>query len=148
MYKKEKIGLLFILALFAAFFILNGGHNEKVRMYPYFVCGIGFVLTAVQLGITVYKEKKEIALDVSAVLTKEQFRSVVITVAAAFAYIFLASIIGYFTMTFVFVAAYSYWHTDKQQKWLYIAVALGVDIVVFIAFKMFLSIPLPAGLLI
>ena len=51
-------------------------------------------------------------------------------------------------MTFVFVAGFSFWHTKMQKKWMYIAVALGVDIVVYLAFKMFLNIPLPAGLLI
>lgn len=148
MYKKEKLGLLLILAGFAAFFVMNGSHHENVRMYPYVVCVVGFTLTAVQLGITVYKEKKEIPIDVAASLTKEQFMSVAVTLVASFAYIFLASIVGYFTMTFIFVALYSYWHTRTQKKWWYIAVSLGVCAVVYAAFKVFLKIPLPSGMLI
>lgn len=148
MYKNEKLGLLFILALFTAFIVFTGQANEKIRMYPYFVCCIGFLLTAFKLGATVYKEKHGIAMEVSAPLNKEQLLSVVITLAAAFAYAILARIIGYFTMTFVFVAGYSFWHTKTQKRWLYLAVALGMDIVIYFAFKVFLSIPLPAGLLI
>jgi len=142
------MGLLVIMAAFAAFIVLTSGANEKIRNYPYIVCGVGFVFTAVQLGTTIYREKKELAISVPAPLTKEQSLSVIITLGVSFAYIFLASIIGYFTMTFVFVAGYSFWHTKMQKKWMYIAVALGVDIVVYLAFKMFLNIPLPAGLLI
>lgn len=148
MYKKEKLGLLLILVGFAAFFVMNGSHQENVQMYPYVVCVLGFTLTAVQLGVTVYKEKKEIPIDVTASLTKEQFMSVVVTLVSAFAYIYLASIIGYFTMTFIFVAGYSYWHTRSQKKWWYIAVAVGVCVVVYVAFKVFLKIPLPSGMLI
>ena len=140
--------MFIILALFAAFFVLTGNTNEKVRTYPYIVCGLGFILTAYKLGTTIYKEKKGISLDDSTPLTKEQFLSVIITLGAAFAYAFLASKIGYFTMTFVFVAAYSYWHTRTQKKWLYIVVALCINIVVYVAFKTFLHVPLPAGLLI
>lgn len=148
MYKNEKLGLLFILSLFTVFFVLTSQANEKIRMYPYFVCCIGFLLTAFKLGTTVYKEKHGIDVEVSAPLNKEQMFSVIITLVAAFAYAILARIVGYFTMTFVFVGGYSFWHTKTQKWWTYPAVALGMDIVIYVAFKVFLSIPLPSGWLI
>lgn len=148
MYKREEGGLFLVLAGFAAFFVINRGHNEAVRMYPYIVCGMGFILTAVQLGITFYKEKNGIDIKTSAALTKEQFTSIAVTLAASILYVFLINIVGYFVMTFIFVAGYSFWHTKTQKKWVYPAVALGVDIVIYIAFKLFLNIPLPTGFLI
>ena len=148
MYKREKISLFIILAGFAAFFAINSGHNEKVRMYPYIVCTIGFILTAVQLGVTFYKEKKGIDIDVSAALTREQFTSIAVTLVSSVVYVILINIIGYFTSTFLFIAGYCFWHTNTQKKWWYIAVALGIDVVIFFAFKMFLNIPLPKGFLI
>lgn len=148
MYRKEKLGTLFILAIFAAFCVMTGGVNEKCQTYPYFVCGIGMFLAALNLGIVLYKEKHNIAIDVSASLTKEQFLSIVIALLVSAAYIFLARYVGYFTMTFLYVAGFSYWHSQNQKKWMYIAVAAGMDVAIYIAFKIFLRVPLPSGFLI
>ena len=148
MYRKEKLGTLCILAVFAAFMFMTGGVNEKCQTYPYFVCGIGIFLTALNLGLVVYKEKKAIPIDVSVSLNRDQFFSIVIALIVSFVYIFLVQYVGYFTMTFLFVAGFSYWHSKDQKKWMYFAVAAGVDIVVYIAFKIFLRVPLPTGFLI
>lgn len=148
MYKFEKTGALFLIAIFAAFFYMTGNVNPKAQTYPYFVCSIGIFLTALHLGIVIYKEKKQIAIDVSAALTKTQFASVIITLAAAFFYIFLARYIGYFTMTFIYIAGFSYWQSSAQKKYMYPLVAFGMVIVIYFAFKVFLRVPLPTGMLI
>lgn len=148
MYRKEKLGTLCILAIFAAFMVMTGGVNEKCQTYPYFVCGIGIFLTALNLGLVIYKEKKAIPIDVSVSLNRDQFFSIVIALIVSFVYIFLVQYVGYFTMTFLFVAGFSYWHSRDQKKWMYFAVAAGVDVVVYIAFKIFLRVPLPTGFLI
>ena len=147
MYKIEKLGTLFLMAIFAAFFVMTGGVSEKCQTYPYFVCSLGFLLCALNLGRAVYKEKKGIPIDTSAPLTTEQFISIIITLAVSSLYIFLASRVGYFIMTFLYVAGFSYYQSREQKKYLYPAVALGMCVVIYFAFKMFLHIPLPAGLL-
>ena len=50
-------------------------------------------------------------------------------------------------MTFLYVAGFSYYQSREQKKYLYPVVALGMCVVIYFAFKMFLHIPLPAGLL-
>ena len=148
MYKKEKLGTLLILAVFVAFFIMTGDVNPKCQTYPYFVFGVGTFLTALHLGIVIYKEKHNIAIEVSASLTKQQFLSMAITVIGTFFYVLLAKIVGYFTMTFIYVIIFSYWHSRDQKKWMYFAVSGGMCVVIYFAFKVFLHVPLPSGFLI
>lgn len=147
MYKKEKMGTLLIIAIFAAFFVMTGNVNEKCQMYPYFVCSIGMILACLHLGIVLYKEKAGIPIDVSASMSKAQMISIVITLVASFLYIFLAQYVGYFVMTFLFIAGFSYWHSKDQKIWMYPVVAGGMCIVIYFAFKVFLKVPLPSGFL-
>lgn len=148
LYKKEKLYLLFLLVFFVFFFLATGTVNEQARTYPYIVCTLGIVLIIIQLGITLYKEQKGKALDAEAPLTKTQLWYLAVGLGSSVLYVFMASIIGFFTTTFVYVVLFCYWHTPTQKKWFYPVAALGMDIVIYIAFKVLLSIPLPSGLLI
>ena len=148
MFKHEKIGLLVLLAIFAAFFFLIFQHDPRVRMYPAIVCGVGFFFTVVQLCRTVAKEKKNDTTGISGSLTKPQLISVAVTLGASILYVVLIPILGYFVSTFLFVVLYSFWHTNTQKKWMYPVVGLGLCVVIYVAFKLFLNIPLPKGFLI
>lgn len=148
MYKREKTYLLVIMLFFATFFVLNLQNNERVRLYPSIVCGVGFALTAIKMAITIYEEKKQRAIETSKPLTKKQLLSLLITLAASTAYVILIPILGYFVSTFLFVVLFSYWHTSTKPKWQYLVVGLVVDAVIFVAFKLFLNLPLPKGFLI
>jgi len=148
LYKKEKLYLTVLLIFFAFFFLVTKTVNEQARSYPYIVCSLGLILTSVQIGITLYKEKMGKELDAEAPLTKTQFKYLAVALGSSVLYVFLASIIGFFTTTFIYVVAFCYWHTPTQKKWLYPVVALGMDAVIYVAFKILLSIPLPTGLLI
>ena len=53
MYKKEKLGLLFLLAFFVFFFLVTGTVHKDARMYPYIVCILGIALTSIQMGMTI-----------------------------------------------------------------------------------------------
>ena len=146
-YRIEIFGTLFLTAVFAFFMILTTQINEKIRTYPYFVCGLGIFLCALNLGRALIKQKNGEEIDAASPLTGEQLTAMLITLAAAAVYIFLASKVGYFIMTFIYVAAFSYYQNRTQKKWLYPVVALCMCVVIYLAFKVFLHVPLPQGLL-
>ncbi|RKI69326.1 tripartite tricarboxylate transporter TctB family protein [bacterium 1xD42-67] len=148
LYKKEKFYLVFLLVFFTFFFLATKTVNEQARLYPYIVCSLGILLTIVQLGITVAKEKAGKELDAEAPMTKRQLYHLAVALGSSVVYVLLASWLGFFTTTFVYVVLFCYWHTPTQKKWMYPAVALGMDAVIYVGFKILLSIPLPSGLLI
>lgn len=148
LYRKEKFYLVTLLVFFTFFFLATGTVNEQARIYPYIVCTLGIVLVVIQIGITLYKEKKGAELDAEQPLTKAQLVYLAVGLGSSVLYVFLASIVGFFTTTFIYVVLFSYWHTPTQKKWLYPVVALCMDLVIYVAFKVLLSIPLPSGLLI
>ena len=147
MYKKEKLGLLFLLAFFVFFFLVTGTVHKDARMYPYIVCILGIALTSIQMGMTISKEKRGETLNREEAMTKTQSHYLIIPLASSILYVFMASILGFFSATFFYVILFSYWHTNTQKKWMYVAVALGMDAVIYITFKILLAIPLPNGLL-
>ena len=63
MYKREKMAAAFWIIIFAIFVGLTGGVNEKCRSFPYFVCAIGIVFSALQFANVCFKEKKNIPID-------------------------------------------------------------------------------------
>ena len=146
-YRIEIFGTLFLMAVFVFFLILTGSINEKIRAWPYFVCGLGIFFCALNLGRALVCQKQGKEVNTSDPLTKEQLMAILVTLAAAALYIFLASKIGYFIMTFVYVAGFSFYQNRTQKKWLYPVVALCMCVVIYLAFKVFLHVPLPKGLL-
>jgi len=147
LYKKEKLGLLFLSAFFVFFFLVTGTVHKDARMYPYIVCILGIALTSIQMGMTISKERRGETLNGEEAMTKTQSHYLIIALASSILYVFMASILGFFSATFFYVILFSYWHTNTQKKWMYVAVALGMDAVVYITFKILLAIPLPNGLL-
>lgn len=148
LYKKEKFYLVFLLAFFTFFLLATKTVNEQARLYPYIVCSLGIILTIIQIGITIAKEKAGKELDAEAPMTKKQLFYLAVALGSSVVYVFMASWLGFFTTTFLYVVLFSYWHTPTQKKWMYPVVALGMDAVIYVAFKILLSIPLPSGLLI
>jgi len=146
-FKIEKFGTLFIFAIFAFFFILTTQLNEKIQAWPYFVTVLGMFLCALNLGVVVYKEKKGMSINAPAPLTGEELKIIAITLAVALVYIFAAEKIGYFVMTFLYVAGFAYYQNRKYKIWLYPLVAFCMCAAIYVGFKIFLTIPLPTGLL-
>lgn len=58
LYRKEKFYLVTLLVFFTFFFLATRTVNEQARIYPYIVCTLGIVLVVIQIGITLYKEKR------------------------------------------------------------------------------------------
>ena len=64
-------------------------------------------------------------------------------------YVGLIKVVGYYTMSFVFMMAFSYViDTEKHKLWTNPVVAMGVLAVIYGIFSMFLQVPLPKGFLI
>ena len=144
MYKREKMAAAFWIIIFAIFVGLTGGVNEKCRSFPYFVCAIGIVFSALQ-----FEEKKNIPIDDPIPsMSREQLGTVALALFFSFAYIGLIRILGYFVTTFIFIAGFSYWQNKNQKKSWYILVPVIMIVIVFLAFKLMLNVPLPSGLLI
>ena len=99
------------------------------------------------MGMTISKERRGETLNGEEAMTKTQSHYLIIALASSILYVFMASILGFFSATFFYVILFSYWHTNTQKKWMYVAVALGMDAVIYITFKILLAIPLPNGLL-
>lgn len=146
-FKVEIFGTLFIFVIFAFFFILTTQLNEKIQAWPYFVTVLGMALCALNLGVVVYKEKKGISINAPAPLTFEELKVILIALAISLLYIFTAQKIGYFVMTFVYVAGFAYYQNKKYKLWLYPLVALCMCVAIYVGFKILLSVPLPSGLL-
>ncbi|MBT9787518.1 hypothetical protein CRH03_02930 [Clostridium sp. HMb25] len=54
---------------------------------------------------------------------------------------------GFYNTTFIFVSAFSYWQSKENKKYQYLAVSAVMAVVIFFAFKVFLRVPLPGGIL-
>ncbi len=146
-YRIEIFGTLFLMAIFVFFMIMTGTINEKIRDWPYFVTGLGIFLCALNLARALVAQKKGTPINAADPLSKDQVIAMAVTLGAAALYIFLASKIGYFIMTFVYVVAFSFYQNPKQKKWLYPVVGFCMCAVIYLAFKVFLKVPLPQGLL-
>lgn len=146
-FKIEKFGTIFIFAIFAFFFFLTTKLNPKIQAWPYFVTVLGMFLCALNLGVVTYKEKKGMKINAPAPLSAEELKVILITLAVSLIYIFAAAKIGYFVMTFIYVAGFSYYQNKKYKIWMYPLVALCMCIAIYVGFKVFLTIPLPTGLL-
>ena len=105
----------------------------------YYSCSISIVNIC-------YKERKNIKLDSPMnEMSKEQKKRILVSLVSAFAYILCIRYIGYFSTTFIFVSAFSYWQSKENKKYQYLAVSAVMAVVIFFAFKVFLRVPLPAA---
>lgn len=107
------------------------------------------LFSALQFANVCFKEKKNIPIDDPIPsMSREQLGTVALALFFSFAYIGLIRILGYFVTTFIFIAGFSYWQNKNQKKSWYILVPVIMIVIVFLAFKLMLNVPLPSGLLI
>jgi D-alanyl-lipoteichoic acid acyltransferase DltB (MBOAT superfamily) len=73
-----------------------------------------------------------------------------ITLVMLILYVFIMKILGFATASFVFITSLMWMLTDKQGRKpvLILGVSMGITAIIYIIFKMILSIPFPQGLLI
>ncbi len=72
----------------------------------------------------------------------------VLSIVILVAYILLLSRIGFFVTSFLFMMVFAYViDSEKHKLWTYPVVALGLLLVVWAIFGLFLKVPLPKGIL-
>lgn len=80
---------------------------------------------------------------------KEGSKKIAIAILMLVVYVGLIKVVGFYTISFVFMMAFSYViDTEKHKLWTYPVVAIGVLAVIYAIFSMFLQVPLPNGFLI
>ena len=141
-----------MLLIFAGAFYMTFDMHVRSSGYPRMIAVGGMIMTAIKLARAIYRSKKNIPIDMPATMSWEQLLAVFATLSAAFVYVIAIRYVGYLTITFLFITLSSYWlsiHTKVYSKlWIYPAVGIGITVLLYIAFGVFLNVPLPRGFLI
>ena len=80
---------------------------------------------------------------------KEGSKKIAIAILMLVVYVGLIKVVGFYTISFVFMMAFSYViDTEKHKLCTYPVVAMGVLAVIYGILSMFVQVPLPKGFLI
>jgi len=138
--------------IFGSAFYMTFDMHVRSSGYPRMITVAGLIMTALKLARAIHRSKKNIPIDVPAAMSWEQLLTVFATLGAAFVYVIAIRYVGYMTITFLFITVFSYClsiHTRVYSNpWVYPAVGLGITVLLYIAFGVFLNVPLPRGFLI
>jgi len=146
MYKKNIIGSVAFIFLFAAAFFMSGSFPAMVDIYPKIICVMGIILSACLLGQTVYQKKHNIENEKK--LSRKQIITIAVTLAGTLVYVMLIPVVGYMTMTFIFLLTMTFYVDPTSPKIAYPLVGIAFIVLLYLAFGVFLKIPLPKGILI
>ncbi len=82
--------------------------------------------------------------------SRTAFLMFLVTLVMLILYVFIMKTLGFATASFVFITSLMWMLTDKQGRKpvLILGVSMGITAIIYIIFKMILSIPFPQGLLI
>ena len=111
-------------------------------VFPIIVAG-AMLLCSIIIFITYIKSKDDTPIN----LINESTKRAYLTMGIMVAYLVLAPIIGFLTVTFMFLVGTIKWFS--RRGWIYVVVvSLGINAFVYATFSIILSVPLPTGLLI
>lgn len=146
--KKTDIGVVaFMYAVCAFFYVYSFDLSESSKSYPIFTIVLLFGLTTlylVQMILTAKKYGVESGTDsvFAGFLPKQFILSVVLTLA----YVFLVDVLGFFTATTLFmIASFVYLKVPVLHS---VIALVSMDLLIYLAFVLFLGVRLPAGILI
>lgn len=148
---KERVASVLLFCVFAYFFV-NGRSFPKIpAMFPIGITVAGMALcVGLFVKTFVYKNyPKEPKL--SAEQRAEQKAAYIHiggSIAMLLVYVALMRIVGFYTVSFVFMIIFSWFNDNEKHKlWTYPVVAACVLAVIYGIFSLFLQVRLPAGLL-
>ena len=147
-YIRDILGASGFIVLFGAFFGMATSFPDEVRTYPWVICAIGLIFSAMLLSrsVTEYKcHKGEVNQDPH--MSRGQIMNIFLTMLVTVVYVVLTNIVGYFVMTFIFVVGFADYLDSKQKKWIYLLVGVIMDLILYFAFAKFLNVNLPHGFL-
>lgn len=137
-----------MFVLFAAAFSYAFTFKKAAAAYPFLVNGVGCLLCIIYFIQISIKEAHDSNPPAASKLTKKQKIDIIATIIISLAYVLLVQVVGYMVMTFLYLLLFSYYLDKSHKKITYVLVALGFDIVLYLAFELFLHVPLPTGFLI
>ena len=146
--KKTDIGVVaFMYAVCAFFYVYSFDLSESSKSYPIFTIVLLFGLTTlylIQMIIAAKKYGVESGVDkVFAGFKPKQF---ILSLVLTIAYFFLIKYLGFFTATTLFmIASFIYLKVPVLHS---IIALVSMDLLIYLAFVLFLGVRLPAGILI
>ena len=146
--KKTDIGVVaFMYAVCAFFYVYSFDLSESSKSYPMFTIVLLFGLTTlylIQMIIAAKKYGVESGVDkvFAGFLPKQFILSLVLTIV----YFFLIKYLGFFTATTLFmIASFVYLKVPVLHS---VIALVAMDLLIYLAFVLFLGVRLPTGLLI
>ncbi len=146
--KKTDIGVVaFMYAVCAFFYVYSFDLSESSKSYPIFTIVLLFGLTTlylIQMIIAAKKYGVESGADkvFAGFLPKQFILSLVLTIV----YFFLIKYLGFFTATTLFmIASFIYLKVPVLHS---VIALVSMDLLIYLAFVLFLGVRLPAGILI
>ena len=145
--QKTDIGVVgFMYAVCAFFYAYLQELPEDSQTYPMFTIVLLFGLTTLYLVTMLVKAKKygtESGTDMFKTFVAPQF---FFCLAMVILYLIGIKFLGFFTSTTIFMVAVMLF---LKVKWQHLAIAVvSMDVLLYLAFVMFLKVTLPKGILI
>ena len=145
--KKTDIGVVaFMYAVCAFFYVYSFDLSDSSKSYPRFTIILLFGLTTLYLIQMVLRARKfGVESGVDEIFEGFQPRQFFVSFALVVVYFFMMKYLGFFSATTIYlVAALVYLRVPVVHSAITV---VGVDVMIYLAFVMFLGVKLPKGLL-
>jgi len=156
---KKNVGAYIIVAMMFILMFIHAADNFRAgaREYPMIVSGVGIFLSVLLVAKELYQYAKR-KNDEQAIqkfetsekkksFTIKEIKAFVISTVAILIYLFLIPRLGYITSTFIVMLSLLI-VLKRQTYFLYIALTVGLCLIIHYVFGGFLNIFLPRGMLI
>ena len=145
--KKTDIGVVgFMYAVCAFFYVYSFELSDSSKSYPRFTIILLFGLTTLYLIQMVLRARKfGVESGVDEIFEGFQAKQFFVSFALVVVYFFMMKFLGFFSATTIYlVAALVYLRVPVVHS---VITVVGVDVLIYLAFVMFLGVKLPKGLL-
>ena len=146
--KKTDIGVVaFMYAVCTFFYVYSFDLSESSKSYPLFTIALLFALTTLYLVQMILAAKKHgVESGADSVFAGFKPKQFILSVVLTLAYVFLVDVLGFFTATTLFmIASFVYLKVPVLHS---VIALVSMDLLIYLAFVLFLGVRLPAGILI
>ena len=145
--KKTDIGVVaFMYAVCAFFYVYSYQLSDSSKSYPRFTIVLLFGLTTLYLVQMVISARRfGVESGVDEIFAGFQPKQFFVSVALVVVYFFMMKYLGFFSATTIYlIAALAYLRVPVVHS---VITVVGVDVMIYLAFVLFLGVKLPKGLL-
>ena len=145
--KKTDIGVVgFMYAVCAFFYVYSFDLSDSSKSYPRFTIVLLFGLTTLYMIQMVLRARKfGVESGVDEIFEGFQTKQFFVSIALVVVYFFMMKFLGFFSATTIYlVAALVYLRVPVVHS---VITVVGVDVMIYLAFVLFLGVKLPKGLL-